>query len=58
MAVRFRLAAIPSADEVLWELDMFTFIDSHLFSVGGRHSPAVAELLRPIERLEELHNKV
>ena len=58
MAARIRLAAIPSADEALRDLGTFTFVASYLFSAGGRHSSAVADLLRLIERLEELHTKV
>ena len=57
-AARVRLAAIPSAEEALRDLGTFAFVASHLFSAGGRHSSAVAELLRLIERLEELHTKV
>ena len=52
------LDVIPSADEALCDLATFAFVASHLFSVGGRHSSAVAELLRLIEILEELHTKV
>ena len=58
MAARVRLAVIPSADEALRDLGTFTFVASHLFSAGGRHSSAVAELLRLVERLEELHTEV
>ena len=58
MAARVRLAAIPSAEEALRDLGTFAFVASHLFSVGGRHSSAVAELLRIIKRLEELHTEV
>ena len=56
-AARVRLAAIPSAEEALRDLGTFAFIASHLFSTGRQHSSAVAELLRLIERLEELHTK-
>ena len=55
---RIRLAVIPSADEALRDLFMFAFVASHLFSAVRRHSSAFAELLRLIERLEELHTKV
>ena len=58
MAARIRLAVIPSADEALRNLGTFAFVASQLFSTGGRHSSAVAELLRLIERLEELHTEV
>ena len=57
-AARVCLAAIPSAEEALRNLGTFAFVASHLFSTGGRHSSAVAELLRLIERLEELHTEV
>ena len=55
---RVRLAAILSADEALCGLGTFAFVASHLFSTGGWHSSAVAELLRLITRLEELHTEV
>ena len=58
MAVRIRLAVIPSADEALRDLGTFAFVASHLFSAGGHHLSAVAEILRLIERLEELHTEV
>ena len=57
-AVQVHLAAIPSAEEALCDLGTFAFVASHLFSAGGRNSTAVAELLRLIERLEELHTEV
>ena len=53
--VRVRLAAIPSADETLSDLGMFAFISLHLFSAGGRHLSAVADIVLLIERLEKLH---
>ena len=58
VAVRVRLAVIPSVDEAFHDLGTLTFVASHLFSAGGRHSSAVADLLRLIERLEELHTEV
>ena len=58
VAVRIRLAVIPSVDEAFHDLGTLTFVASHLFSAGGRHSSAVANLLRLIERLEELHTEV
>ena len=58
MAARIRLAVIPSADEALRDLGTFAFVASHLFSAGGRHSSAVAELFRLVERPEELHTEV
>ena len=58
MAARIRLAVILSADEALRDLGTFAFVTSHLFSVGGRHLSAVSELLRLIEKLEELHTEV
>ena len=58
MATRIRLAVIPSTDEALRDLGTFAFVTLHLFSAGERHSSAVDELLRLIERLEELHTEV
>ena len=55
---RVRLAIISSADEALCDLGTFAFAASHLFSVGSRHSSAIAKLLRLIKRLEDLHTKV
>ena len=57
-AARFCLAAILSADEALRDLGTFAFVASHLFSTGGWHLSAVAELLQLITRLEELHTEV
>ena len=53
-----RLAAILSMDEALCYLGMFSFVVFYLLSAGGRHSSAVAELLRLIDRLEEIYNKL
>ena len=58
MLARVCLAVIPSADEALRNLGTFTLVALHLFSAGGRHSSAAAELLRLIEGLYELHTKV
>ena len=58
MAAKFCLAVILSADKALRDLDTFDFVALQLFSAGGHHSFDVAELLRLIERLEELHTKV
>ena len=58
MAVRVRLAVIPSVAEALRDLGTFAFVTLHLFSAGRRHLSAVVELLRLIERLEELHTEV
>ena len=58
LAARVRLAVTPSADETHRDLGIFAFVASHLFSPGGRHSSAVAKILRLIERLEELHTEV
>ena len=55
---RFRLACILSVDKGLSDMGTFDFAASHIFSVTGRHALAVAELLRLIKRLEELHTKV
>ena len=57
-AAQVRLAAILSADEALRELGIFAFVALHLFSTGGRYSSAVAEILRIITRLEEIHTKL
>ena len=37
---------------------MFAFVALYIFSAGGRHSSAIAEILRIVERLEEIHTKV
>ena len=37
---------------------MFSFVASLLLSTGGRHSPAITEILHLIERLEELEIEV
>ena len=58
MTPRVRFAVIPSADEALRDLGTFVFVASHLFSAGVRHLSSVVELLRFIERLEELHTEV
>ena len=55
---RFRLAVILSADEALRNLGTFAFVASHLFSAGRCHLSDFAELIRLIERLEELHTEV
>ena len=55
---RVRLAVIPYAYEALWDLGMLGFVTLHLFSADRRHFSAVAELLRLIERLEDLHTDV
>ena len=44
--------------KALRDLGTFAFVALHLFSAGGRHSSAVAKLLRLIERLEEIHTEV
>ena len=58
MAARVRLAVILSMNEALRGLGTFAFVASHLFSAEGRHSSSVSELLRLIEKLEELHTKM
>ena len=45
-------------DEALCDFGTFTFVALHIFSAEGQHVTAVAEILRLIEILEELHNKV
>ena len=57
MDARIRLAAIPSVDKTIHGLGTFYFVDLHLLSLGGRHSSAVADILRLIERIEELHTE-
>ena len=57
-AARVRLATIPLAEEALRDLGTFSLVSLHLFSAGGWHLYAVPELLRIIERLEELHTEV
>ena len=54
-AARVHLAAILSVEESLCNLGTFFFIAFHLFSVGWWHSSAIADLLRLIEKLYELH---
>ena len=58
MSARVRLAVIPSADKALCDLGTFAFFASHFFSAGGRHSSAITNIHRLIERLEELHTEV
>ena len=50
-SARFRLADILSADKALRDIGTFTFVALHIFSIGGRHSSAVVEILRLIESL-------
>ena len=57
-AARVRLTVILSGDEALRDLGIFDFVALHLFYAGGRHTEVVAELLRLIERTEELHTEV
>ena len=58
MDTRVRLAVISSMDKALRNLGTFAVVALHLFSVGGRHSSAITELLRLIDRMEDLHTKV
>ena len=58
MAVRVRLSVILFADEAPRDLGAFAAVAAHLFSVGGRHSSAIAKILCLIERLEELYTEV
>ena len=58
MGVRFRLAVIPSTTKALFNHGTFAFVALHLFSEGGRHSSAIADLLCLIKMLEETHTKV
>ena len=55
MAMSVLLAVILSVDEALHNLGAFFCVTLHLFSAGGRHLSAVAELLPLIKRLKELH---
>ena len=45
MAVRVPLAIIPSVEEALRNLGTFTSVASELFSVDGKESSAVSEIL-------------
>ena len=51
MSARVRLTVIPSVDKALHNLGNFAFVAFHLLSAGGRHSSAVANILRLIESL-------
>ena len=44
-----------SADEVLPDLGTFDFAELQILSVGSKNRAAIVELLRLIERLEEIH---
>ena len=57
-AARVRLEAIPYADETLRNLGTLAFVDLHLLSTGGSHLSGVAELLRLVERLEEIQAEI
>ena len=57
-AAQVHLACTPSADEALRDLGTFEFVALHLFYAAGRHTSAVAELLRLIKRLKEIHTEV
>ena len=57
-SARSRLTVISPTDEALRDLGIFDFVALHLFYAGGRHTEVVAELLRLIERTEELHTEV
>ena len=57
-AARVCLACILSADKAQSDLGTFAFFTSHLLSTAGRNTSAVAEILRLIERLEEIHTEV
>ena len=43
---------------MLQDLGKFSFVASNIFSARGWHAASGAELLRLIERLEELHTKL
>ena len=58
MVARVRLAVILSVDKAIRNLSTLVFIVSHIFSTGGCHWSGVTELLRLIERMEELHTEV
>ena len=57
-AARVRLSAISSTEEALRNLGTFSFVALHFWSEVGRHSSTIAEFLRLIKRLEELHTEV
>ena len=50
-AARVPLDVILSAYKALQVLGLFSFVASHLFSMGRRHLSAIAEILHFIERL-------
>ena len=58
MAARVCLVVIPSADETLCNLGTFAFVALNLLYVGGRHLSSVANILRLIERLEDIHTNM
>ena len=54
---RVCLVVILFVGEVLSDLGNFAFVALHLFFAGRRYGAAVAELLRIIEMLKEIHTK-
>ena len=52
------LVFIPTVDEALHNLSTFYFVAVHLFYAGGIHATAISEILRFIERIEELYTEV
>ena len=52
------LEVILSADDAICDLGTFAFVESHLFSMRGKHAVAVADIIRLIEILEEHHTEV
>ena len=56
-SARVHLEVILSTDKALCDLGTFDLVVLHLFCEGGRYAAAAVEILRLIERLEELHRK-
>ena len=54
---RVHLDTIPSSDKALLDIGKFSLVILHLFSAGGRYLSDAVDILRRIERVEELHTK-
>ena len=54
-SAQVRLSAIPPSDKVLHDLGTFNFAELQILSVGSKNRAAVVELLRLIERLDNIH---
>ena len=55
---RVYLVAILSTGEALHYLGTFVFITSYLLSASERHLPDIVEIIRLVERMNELHTEV